>query len=277
MIDVDGCRLAIEVSGSGSPTVVMLSSLGGAHQEWSGVVSQVGSTTLVTYGRPALGGSERLSVGEAQQLRTGSWAAAQLRSLLIGAEHAPPYLLVTGSIGAYIGDQFAASWPDEVAGLVMIDPTNLAVFPGLAKPELHEVFEDGETGGGIRFGRQACVEELYTRLPAAAPRRVVLSSAHDSGLRNEPQDWHQPLTLADVERHWRAMQDEWVDRLGAHHLISHTAGHLVHSEEPGLAAHVITATIDAARRGDDVEFDRDALDRAGARLCPAHPDPTLRP
>lgn len=82
--------------------------------------------------------------------------------------------------------------------------------------------------------------------------------------------WREPLTLEEVEHHWRWTQREWVDRLGAQHVIAHDAGHLVHMEVPDLAAHIIGAVVEAVRCGSAVRLDEKQVDRAGARLCPEH-------
>lgn len=53
LLDIDGRRVAIGISGAGAPPVVCLSSSGGAHEQWAQFVPPVQSaTTCVTYGRP---------------------------------------------------------------------------------------------------------------------------------------------------------------------------------------------------------------------------------
>ncbi|HZZ46528.1 MAG TPA: alpha/beta hydrolase [Pseudonocardia sp.] len=262
-------RSAVRVSGSGSPAVVFLSSLGGAHEEWDGVVTRLAPlTTCVTYGRPALGGSDGLPRELTDEPLTATWAAGQLHALLAALELEPPYVMVTGSIGGWVGDRFVAAWPAEVAGIVLIDPSGLTDFPGLDEPP--ETAIDW-VDGGIRFARELSRIELAGAVPASAPpRSVVLSSAHGRWLRNSPHPWHRPLTLEEVEQHWRRMQRDWADRFGACHVIAHQAGHSVHGEAPDLAAHVVRAVFEAARRDDRVRLEESELDDVGARLCSEH-------
>jgi pimeloyl-ACP methyl ester carboxylesterase len=175
---------------------------------------------------------------------------------------APPYVLATSSIGAYVADQFAAAWPDEVAGMVLIDPTGITPFP-IDRPD---VSSDSDAGG-IQFSRALClVEQRRTPAVAGATPAVVLSSAIGRWLRNEPTDWHQPLTLAEVDHLWQGMQREWVERLAADHVVADTAGHFVHKDEPTLTALVIEAVITAARGGDPVHLDRAAVAAAGGQV-----------
>jgi pimeloyl-ACP methyl ester carboxylesterase len=109
--------------------VVCLSCAGGAHDEWAAVAERLGGTVeMITYGRPGLGGSDRLPRALAGGTQSLGWAATQLRGLLHQADLAPPYVLVTSSIGSWIADLYTARWPDDVAGLVLIDPTNFTAW-----------------------------------------------------------------------------------------------------------------------------------------------------
>lgn len=61
LVDVGGYRLAISVSGAGSPPVVCVSGLTGDADEWSGVRAALRSQAMFfAYGRPGLGGSDPL-------------------------------------------------------------------------------------------------------------------------------------------------------------------------------------------------------------------------
>lgn len=131
LIEVEASvRLAVRGSGSGTPPVVCLSCSGGAHDEWAGVASRLADRTqVITYGRPTLGGSDPLPPAVAEQSVSVGWAAGQLRTLLQRAGIDPPYVLVTSSVGSWIADQYAAGWPGEVAGMVLIDPTMMSPWP----------------------------------------------------------------------------------------------------------------------------------------------------
>ena len=135
LIDVGGYRLSIRTVGQGSPAVVCVPALGGAHDDWLDVASILAeTTTVVTYARPGLGDSDQLPAGEAAIPRDGRWIATQLRALLRNAGVPPPYVLTSGSIGAFVVDQFAATWPDEVLGLVLNDPTSPRLSSDWATP-----------------------------------------------------------------------------------------------------------------------------------------------
>ena len=143
----------------------------------------------------------------------------------------------------------AARWPDEVAGLVLVDPTNLSRWSAL-KPEPAIVDGDDESGC-VRLDWEHSYAELGQSVPPAGSRRVVVSSSDGRWERDaSPARWHEPLTLAEVDQLWQAAQREWVARLSAQHVVADTAGHFVHHDQPDLVAHVVLAVLQAARSGE---------------------------
>jgi pimeloyl-ACP methyl ester carboxylesterase len=263
LVDVDGRRVEIRISGGGAPPVVCLSSAGGAHDQWAEFVPLVQPvTTCITYGRPGLGRSDPLPAEIATIRRGGRWAAEHLRAVLQAADVAPPYLFATGSIGAWLGDQFAAQWPDEVAGLVLIDPTQWTPIPRIERDDL---LPDGGPGC-IQFSWEQSFAELAEARPTIRGRLVVLSAAVGRWLRNTPAAWHEPLTLTEVDQIWQEKQLQWVERLAAVRVIADTAGHHVHLEQPELAAHVVRAVVAAAREDRAVQLDPAAVAAAGGTL-----------
>lgn len=257
LIDVGGHRLALRTTGTGAPPVVCLASLGGGHDEWAQVVPLLsGVTTCVTYGRPGIEGSDPLPIGEVEQNRSVRGAADQLRTLLRRAEITPPYVLATGSIGAFIADRYAAAFPADVAGMVLVDPTMPSTWPGAERES--DTLEDGDDG--FRWSWKACFADLAEPLPVVPPRAVVLSSSVGRWVRDPPsRPWWGSLTLPEVDEQWQAFQRDWVQRLGATQVVADTAGHHVYREEPRLVAAVVEAVVAAVRDDEDVALDGSVL------------------
>ncbi|RZJ68781.1 MAG: alpha/beta hydrolase [Flavobacterium sp.] len=70
---------------------------------------------------------DRNGLGESQidpAVKTDSDVVDQLHTLLVKAKIKPPYLLVGHSIGGAFVRLFESKYPDEVAGMVFIDPTD---------------------------------------------------------------------------------------------------------------------------------------------------------
>lgn len=264
-IDVGGYCLEIAATGVSAPPVVCVSGLTGAMGEWSEVREALDSrTSLVTYSRPALGTSDHLPAALAVKSHPPSWAAAQLQTLLDHAGVASPRILVGHSIGALIVEAYAARWPQEAAGMVLVDP---------AHPRGHlELFREptptDDEHGGIRFDMHAGHNE---RLHFPRPRfpTAVISGADDRWNRETNPDEYRPYTLDEIGRRWREFQREWVARTNAVHVIAHRAGHGVHEEAPDLVALAISAVLEAARGSTAMFLDPSAVDAAGGSLVAA--------
>jgi pimeloyl-ACP methyl ester carboxylesterase len=123
MVDVGGYRLHINCTGAGSPIVVIESGWGDMSASWGWVQPEVAKTTRIcTYDRAGTGWSE-----SSPEPRTAREFAKELHTLLINANETGPYVLVGHSMGGYTVRVYAQDYPDEVAGLVFIDPQNLSV------------------------------------------------------------------------------------------------------------------------------------------------------
>ena len=122
VVDVGGYRLHLNCTGSGSPTVVIDAGWGDASAGWGWVQPEVAKTTRVcTYDRAGMGWSEA-----SPQPRTAREFATELHTLLAEANEPGPYMLVGHSLGGYTMRVYAHDYPEEVAGLVLIDPQNLS-------------------------------------------------------------------------------------------------------------------------------------------------------
>ena len=117
MVDIGGYRLHMYVEGEGSPTVVLDAGAGGIGLTWELVRPAIAKATRVTiYDRAGLGWSD-----PSPKPRTADVMAEELHTMLINAKIPGPYILVGHSLGGSVARQFAAKYPDEVAGLVMVD------------------------------------------------------------------------------------------------------------------------------------------------------------
>jgi pimeloyl-ACP methyl ester carboxylesterase len=127
MIDVGGRRLYIECSGSGGPTVILQAGLGASSSSWAGIAPAVAATTTVcTYDRAGHGRSD-----EAAGPQDGLALATDLHILLERAGVPGPYVLVGHSSGGPYVRVFATQYPDEVAGMVLLDAQPADAFTAL--------------------------------------------------------------------------------------------------------------------------------------------------
>jgi pimeloyl-ACP methyl ester carboxylesterase len=118
VIDVGGRRMNIVCVGSGSPTVILDAGLGGGAAAWARVQTRAARQTRVcAYDRAGMGFSD-----PAAAPRDAAAIVRDLRALLRGAKVVPPYVLVGHSSGGIFVRLYADRYPNEVVGLVLVDP-----------------------------------------------------------------------------------------------------------------------------------------------------------
>src|ERR687894_505317 len=117
MVDVGGYSLHINCVGQGSPTVFLDAGSGGMSAHWALVQREVSDTTRVcAYDRAGIGWSE---VGP--EPRDAKQISGELHTLLSKAGIEGPYVLVGHSFGGMYMQTFAARYPEEVAGVALVD------------------------------------------------------------------------------------------------------------------------------------------------------------
>lgn len=126
LVDVGGGRrMNLYCTGTGKPVVVFDAGLGNWSQLWGLVQPIIAKrTTACSYDRAGLGFSDP-SDGD------GSSASivADLHTLLANAKVTPPYVLVGHSYGGMSMRLFADKYFDEVAGMVLVDPSTRDLAP----------------------------------------------------------------------------------------------------------------------------------------------------
>ncbi len=125
MIDIGGYRLHLNCQGEGGPTVVLEYGLEGSYLDWHQVQPEIARFARVcSYDRAGYGWSET-----SPRPRVPSAMAEELRALLHAAGEKAPYVIVTHSYGSVVGQMFAHKFPDETAGLVLVDGVHLKPSP----------------------------------------------------------------------------------------------------------------------------------------------------
>jgi pimeloyl-ACP methyl ester carboxylesterase len=132
LIDVGGHRLHLSCTGAGAPTVVLEPGAGGTSSILGWIAPAVARDTRVcVYDRAGRGWSE-----PADSAQDGAQIATDLHTLLQRGHVPGPYVLAGHSFGGLYVLTFAARYPDEVAGMVLVDSTAPASVanPGTPSP-----------------------------------------------------------------------------------------------------------------------------------------------
>ena len=119
LIDVGGHRLHLSCTGSGTPTVVLEPGHGEVSSAMALIAAGVAQDSrLCVYDRAGHGYSDA-----ADGPQDAVEIAADLHTLLDRAHVPGPYVLAGHSFGGLYVLTFAAQYPDQVAGLVLLDST----------------------------------------------------------------------------------------------------------------------------------------------------------
>jgi len=164
---VGGRQLSLHCAGSGGPTVVFLPGAGLIGLDFLNVYEAVARlTTSVIYDRAGTGWSDAIALP-----RTAADVAEELRQLLAAADIPPPYILVGHSLGGAYARRFAQLFPQDVAGLVLLDPAHegYASMPG--QPLLTQVWQTLKLVPALLNLRKV-YRPMYERMFAAWPDRL---------------------------------------------------------------------------------------------------------
>ncbi len=155
-INLGSHSLHAVVAGTGSPAVVFDGGIGARCEEYRELQDRVAATTaVVTYDRAGYGASE---VGPLP--RDSHSEVEELRTLLARLKIPPPYILVGHSLGGLNVQVYARFHPEEVAGMVLLDPPPLQFILGEKYPELASMAAQmtdewqGVADSGLRSGNE---------------------------------------------------------------------------------------------------------------------------
>jgi pimeloyl-ACP methyl ester carboxylesterase len=267
LIDVAGHKLHISCTGSGSPTVILEGGLGEPAAMMSGWIQPgVATTTKVcVYDRAGKGWSE-----PADTPQDGLTIAADLHTLLNRAEIDGPYVLAGHSSGGVYVQVFAARYPDDVAGVVLLDsqPADAIVdLPGYASEyeairRVTALFPSVARLGVMRLIYSSAAAGLPPE--ARAEERAFWSTAsHNRSLRDEVVGLKAALTQAgalttlgdkplivvtaaeDAHDGWMPLQEEMVNlSTNSFQRVIQDATHTSLIEDEGDSAISVQAILD---------------------------------
>jgi len=189
---VNGHRLYLNCVGTGEPTVVLFNGLGERTPSWAWVQRSLSSKTRVcAFDRAGQGWS-----GAAAGRQDGHELASDVHGLLMAADISGPYVLAGHSTGGTYALVYAAQYPDEVAGVALIDSATPYQFDLPDYPTFYSVWRRASgllpSLSRAGFGR-VVLDTGYATLPpdardalrafAAEPRELRANNAEFAELR----------------------------------------------------------------------------------------------
>lgn len=272
LVNIGGRSFYLESRGTGGPTVVFEADYRSPASVWTDDLLQPNSpremvlpavamqTRTIAYDRPGVAAllDNRLIPSRSSPVpmpRTVASVVSDLHALVTTADEPGPYVLVGHSLGGLIVRLYAATYPADVAGIVLVDawseqletllsPDQWADYVALNSaipPEL-AAYPDLET---IDF---ATASTLMRRAAEATPLHqmplAVVSKGQPFGITTEALGF-EPAVL---ESAWSAAQDGLASLLpDARHIIATRSPHYIQLDQPELVTEAILEVVEAVR------------------------------
>jgi len=230
-IDVGGHSLNLLIGGHGSPAVILEGGFGEGIWAWSPVQKEIANfAQTVSYDRAGLALSE-----PGPKPRSATQIATELHTALQNAGVKPPYVLVGHSMGGPYVRVFADLFPKEVAGMVLIDPSQEAFYDwskahldGQLKEQDAQIAKAPE---GLR-AEWAGIDATFAQARAAKLPAGISVTLISAGL-------HENMP-AEAVMAWTEKQTEWIAKVpGGKHLSAEKSGHFIQLQEPQMVINAI--------------------------------------
>jgi len=271
-----GRTIYMTCSGSGSPTIVLVSGLGERADNWTmtsdpntadpnAVYQQAARISRVcAYDRPGTAsmteaGWQASRSSPVPQPTTGTSAANDLHAMLSASGESGPYVLVGHSYGGDIIRLYAAAYPDSVAGLVLEDalsedlPKRLTPDQTANLEKLNSPTVQGRPPGAETFEFGAVFPELRAISTVPNVPTIVLTADQFPITPEAIASGQLPpfVDQAFADALWSAQlaaQDELAAKFpAAIHITKTNAHHYIHTEQPQVVLDAISQVVDQVR------------------------------
>jgi len=238
------------------PVIVFENGMADTYHRWKAIIDEVSKTnTVFAYNRPRIGESDDDSLPP-----TTEHIVTNLKEMLLKKGLNPPYLLVSHSFGGAYIRSFASSYPDEIAGLIFVDPVDFTKKAGMGDLPYLEIGLAQHQIDSI-FGQpyKNFIETLYTEMPRYYVEEVKIlrqltktdfEECDRNPLPDVPVHFikaggfpdSEPPTIYDREKMWRINSNieikRWLELLyplkyGKFFYCSNSS-HFVQTDEPDL-------------------------------------------
>jgi pimeloyl-ACP methyl ester carboxylesterase len=269
LVDIGGYRLHLYCTGAGAPTVVLDHGLTASYVAWHFVQPGVAQFTRVcSFDRAGNGWSER-----SPKPRLPEIMAEELNTLLLRGGEKPPFVMVGHSAGALDIIAYARQYPQQVAGLVLVDGSHPGEFePFTWRDKIAIRWLQWTAPFGVPRWRRWCEDGIgelrelkrgfscdsrifktqYDEWSALAGPNKKSDSSKLEPLGNLPLvviSRDPNINSANAgEQAWARLQQDLLNlSSNASHVIATGSGHAVNTERPDLVIAAVRRVIEQVR------------------------------
>ncbi len=231
--------------GNGKPTIVVDMAMGETIQSWDTLQTRLGKLTkVVSYDRLGLGKSDTTNIP-----RTIENLSNELNEFLTANEIPGPYLLIGHSLGVSIIRKYQNEHPENVIGMILIDPVHEDQFDKImatkSKEEQAKTLRDreefesslptGERNEAIQYHQQRAAMK-YVKYPKEIPITIIGSFQEGHG------------ATAQDRQIKRELFKQWLTQAPQMKLVETTnSGHYIQDTEPDLVIHEVKSMLETVR------------------------------
>jgi pimeloyl-ACP methyl ester carboxylesterase len=282
LVDIGGRKLYLECHGTGSPTVILEAGYRGSARVWSDdllypdpprtmVLPGVAQFTRVcAYDRPGtyVTSGEEIVPSRSDpiaQPRTTPEVVAELHALLQAAQVPGPYVLAGHSLGGMFARLYAATYPDEVVGLVLVDAYSERLETLMPPARWAALVRLTQGFGSDTLNQIAGYGPMET-IGYGADNAVVRAAVAASPLRPMPlavlahgRAFDIPaatlarygFTSGELEGYFRAGNADLATLVPqARFFVAAESGHDIHQDQPALVTEAIRQVVEGVRNPD---------------------------
>jgi len=269
-------RIYLECHGVGVPTIVLEAGYRDSVRVWSEDLRQLGTlrtmvlpgvaafTRVCAYDRPGTIAPLKDDVRPSRsdpvpQPRTASAVVADLHALLHAAGVPGPFVLVGHSLGGLFVRLFASTFPDEVAGLILVDPYSEGLealltperWAALVRLNVRHGFDTVKTIPGygdletLGYGKDNVV---MRRAIASSPLHAMPLAVLAHGRPFELTGDTEGFSSDPLEAVLRKANEQMATLVPNGRLfVAKDSGHYIHQDQPELVIEAIRQVVEGVR------------------------------
>ena len=250
--------LGLEDRGRGEPVLFLMAGGGAPIEFWGEWISMISSLApVVTYDRPGIGESSFDGIDP-----TPERVAEHAHELLNVLDVSPPYILVGWSWGGPLIRFYAGSYPEDIVGMVYLDPSDMTASPAenigtsneeelrARKAELDAVMAASDMPPG-REAEGRAANQFFSS-PVAnrglpddldVPTSVVLATLAPTISAGAPSYIDERYYEEMFARRVRQFGEWTLDRPNTTLIVTTDAGHAVFRDDPDLAMEAVRRVV----------------------------------
>lgn len=255
-VDIGGRSLHLTCQGEGSPTVILeAGGFGTPSYVWSKVMPEVATFARVcSYDRA---NNQSMRSDPAPTPRAAADVVADLHALLQAADVPGPYVLVGPSVAGLFVRLYASTYPNDVAGLVLVDasheeqPTALALFLSPENFALSQRldFESIDSEGILTAESYpetlAQIREARRASPLRPMPLVVLMAGRTEDLTAYGYSAEEQAVWWPLTRVFAADLSTLVPN--GRLVVAEESGHIIHEDQPEIVIQAIADVVAGVR------------------------------